>query len=280
MVPLGKGVFIWQLSASSGGDPVAMASRAHEAGMEWVAIKVQNGKYLWNADLMGAATQAFKGAGVEVWGWGYVGGKTSVPLGHTVGSAAEEAAATVKAVKDYGIDGFIIDAEKEYKREGASGWARTYMQGVRAVLPKYPIGLCSYRFPSLHPQIPWSVFLASCDFHMPQVYWEQAHNPAAQLVRSVKELKALKNLPVIPVGAAYPAGSWAPTVADLDAFDRTAHAQGLPGVGWWSWQAMDKRPDWWAAVAAHQWGGPVAEAEPSDAEKLDILWRDYQERIA
>ena len=63
----------------------------------------------------------------------------------------------------------MIDVEREYKDAGKSKAAATFMNRLRAALPHIPVALCSYRFPSYHPQIPWKVFLERCDLNMPQV---------------------------------------------------------------------------------------------------------------
>ena len=251
-------MFVWMLSACAGGDPLALAAKAKAAGFSWVALKVQDGTNIYQPDLLAPAISALRAAGIAVWGWGYLYGATF--LGASI--AAREAAITIKCFEDYLIDGFLIDAEHQYKRTNARAWAATYMAAVRAALPKVRLGLCSYRYPSLHPQLPWREFLAYCDFHAPQVYWALAHNPGDQLRRSVRELTALKALPVAPVGAAYKEHTWAgPTVAELNEFDNTAKALMLPGVSYWSWQHAEANSMWWGAIAAHKWQ-PVPPAPP------------------
>ena len=273
--PTGKGIFIWMLSASANGDPLALATQAQLAGLSWVAIKVQNGARLFQETLVPQAVSALRGAGIDVWGWGYLGGSPSF---RTWGTAAQEAQTTLQAVDRFSLDGFIIDAESEYKRAGANTWARVYMTSLKVAMPHLSLGLCSYRWPSLHPQLPWSTFLAGCAFHIPQVYWQESHNPAEQLRRSVRELTALKSLPVVPVGSSYSEHGWAPTVAELDAFDREAHGLKLPGVGWWSWQALDNHPDWWGAISAHDWDLEETPPVPLTVEqKVDLLWEHHNQ---
>jgi len=250
--PIGKGMFIWKLDFCAGGDPIALAAKAQEAGFSWVAIKVQSWYNTYQPALLAPAIQALKAANIGVWGWGYVVGANA--LRQSI--AAREATKTIEVVAQYELDGFFIDAEAEYKRSGSATWAATYTNGVRAALPSLPIGLCSYRFPSLHPELPWGTFLSRCDFHAPQVYWEFSHNPQYQLQRSVNELTALKQLPVIPLGSAYARGGWYPTVGDLDSFNGTAQQLNLPGVSWWSYQHAERVPDWWSAISAHEWAEP------------------------
>ena len=251
--PTGKGIFGWKLDYMAGGDPVVMAEKAVAAGFAWVAIKVQGWASVYQPSLLAPAIRELKTRGIKVWGWGYLVGANSAG----VSIAAAEAATTIKVMRDYLLEGFLIDAEAEYKRPGASAWAKTYITAIRAAMPEVPLGLCSYRFPNVHPELPWSTFLAGCDFHCPQVYWEGAHNPCVQLTTSVTQLKALKDLPIIPAGSAYARGDWAPAVADLDAFDACAKDLQLPGVTWWSFQHAEKVPEWWSAISAHTWEVPL-----------------------
>jgi len=61
------------------------------------------------------------------------------------------------------------------------------------------------------------------DINMPQVYWVRAHNPAAQLRRSVAEFQRLQPWrPIIPTGSAYKGFGWQPTAAEMTAFLHTA----------------------------------------------------------
>jgi hypothetical protein len=258
--PVGKGMFVWSLPHCAGGNPIALAAKAKEAGFSWIALKVQDGTYIYNEQLIGPAVEALWHQGLDVWGWGYVYGANKLKMS----VAASEAATTVQAVSRYGLSGFLIDAEVEYKRQPQNrGWAATYMAAVRSSLPNTPLGLCSYRYPSLHPEIPWADFLSRCDFHAPQVYWIDANNPGWQLEKSVKELRALKNLPVVPVGAAFSYGKWSPTVAELNQFDETARRLKLPGVSWWSWQHAEADVAWWSTITRHVWSAPpVQEPEP------------------
>ena len=78
------------------------------------------------------------------------------------------------------------------------------MTRLRASLPTFPFALSSYRYPTLHPALPWEAFLEKCDYNMPQVYWMEAHNPSDQLVRCLRDLVILRNekvgcfMPLVP----------------------------------------------------------------------------------
>lgn len=258
MHPTGKGVFIWNLSACSGGDPERIAAELKGMGCSWAAVKMADGTLDKNLPLLGPAVEVLSREGLAVWGWHYVYGanRLGVPF------VKAETARAVQVIRDYQPAGWIVDAEGEYKRKGSAAWANTYMTGLKSAFPALPLGLCSYRFPSLHPEFPWRDFLGYMDFHIPQVYWIQNHNPGAQLRQSFRELTALRSLPVVPVGAAFQEGGWHPTVAEIDEFDRTAHELKLPGVSWWCLddEGIEKHPEFREAITRHKWAPPAPPA--------------------
>jgi hypothetical protein len=61
-------------------------------------------------------------------------------------------------VTELGLQGYIIDAEHEFKQPSGASAARTFMTELRKGLPNKPVALCSYRFPSYHPQFPMECF--------------------------------------------------------------------------------------------------------------------------
>jgi len=227
------------------------------SGFLTLYLKMANGYYPWlpstpEGRLLPKIISRARGAGMRVAGWHYVY--------HEFPN--QEVTAADQAMDAYLPDFWIIDAEGEAK--GRISGATIYVQGVRKNQSKIPLGLCSYRYPSVHPTLPWMVYLAECQFHAPQVYWVRrlaTDPPARQLANSVAELRRLKQLPVIPVGSAYQAGAtdfyWKPTVADLVNFDSACHTLELPGNSWWYIRDVFKFPIFWDALRAMDWGGAV-----------------------
>jgi len=149
------------------------------------------------------------------------------------------------------------------------------MTELRSGLAATPVALSSYRYPSIH-RIPWSAFLASCDYNMPQVYWEQAHNPEVQLPRSLAENRALTPLrPIFPTGAAYGAGGWEATPDDIRRFLQTAHDQGLAGANFYSWDyaGAPSRSAMFEAVANFDW--PPGAGSGGDQPRDDSIVQAY-----
>ncbi len=234
----GKGFFIWKIPSCESGKAEAISSLAQEAGLTHVLIKIADGvrfmnyDYARSLDLIPPVARALKAAGIQVWGWHYVYG--SDPLGE-----ARTAIDRMQRAQRDGLpfDGYVIDAEVQYKElADRTNAATRYMNQLRSAYPNLPIALSSYRYPSYHPQLPWKAFLDKCDYNMPQVYWEQAHNPASQLSRVVREFKAMTPYrPIIPVGPAYKVSGWAPTENDLSEFFNAARSLNLPTVNFFSW---------------------------------------------
>jgi hypothetical protein len=249
----GKGFFTFIVPDTEGGDPAAIVAVARAAGLSHVMMKIADGVRPFGlsgsgSDITFPIVQALRTAGIAVWGWHYVYGD----------DPAGEAKIAVQRVQGLGLDGYIVDAEQEYKKAGKDAAARQFMSAVRGAL-SVPIALSSYRFPNYHPELPWAAFLQKCDYHMPQVYWEQAHNAGGQLRESKKQCDALPNAkPYIPTGAAYSVTGWAPTESDVIDFMNTARALDLPAVNFFQWTSCRiGLAGLWAAIAAFNWTAPI-----------------------
>jgi hypothetical protein len=248
---VGKGWYIWQLRRCENGVASAIAAEAVAAGLSHVLIKVADGTNIYNlnpntgADMVPPVVQALKNQNIQVWGWQYVYGYE--PEG--------EAAIAIQRITGLGLDGFSIDAEGEYTLSGRDTAARTYMALLRQALPTFPIALSSYRYPTIHPNLPWQEFLEKCDCNMPQVYWVEAHNPAEQLARCVREFEAMTPLrPIIPTGSAYTQGDWTATPEDILEFLQAAQMLNLSAANFWEWGHTKLYvPELWETVKSYPW---------------------------
>lgn len=257
----GKWLFIWQINAIEGGDPIVIAAKALNNGYTGVCVKIIDGKSPINQDKLTALINACQFYGVKVAFWGYTYG---VSVAYATQEAQATAAILIQYKASHGIVDYLIDAEVEYKATGSQAWAAAYMNTLRPATPGIALGLCSFRFPVLHKEFPWLTFLDKCDFHAPQVYWEGSNNPASQLQQSYDELIALKPLPVYPVGSAYCNGGWCATPAQVIAFADKAKEMGLPGINFWAWHSAVGIPGMWAALAGieYQPGQPPPPPPP------------------
>jgi len=235
--PQGKGIYIWK-SANCSKEIADVVQQCVLLGLKWVAIKIGDAASTRYASFkdMPAAVAAFRAAGMSVWGWHYIYGavyfdRNGQPQ-HGGASPEQEAGFAVSEVKRLGLDGYIIDAEKEYKVLAPRPRAERFMAGIKNI--GCPVGLSSYRFPRLHPELPWTTFLAGTDIHMPQVYW-QPGGAVSELDRSIQELTALKVLPFVPAGRAYIGdGHPNPTPAEITAFMMRSQERNCVGVFFWA----------------------------------------------
>jgi len=247
----GKGMTIWKILSCEGGNPVAIADVAKTAGFSYVVIKIADAGVAYNydkvnkKDLIPPVVDALRSKGISVWGWQYVYGYD--PLA--------EARIAISQMKKYGMDGFVIDAEQDYKLAGRDAVARTYMSELRKELPATPMALNSYRWPSYHPTFPWTAFLEKCDLNMPQVYWMLSHDPQAQLQRSVDEFAKISPVrPIVPMGPAFSESGWTPTADEITWFMQKARALNLSAVNFFSWdESHVRQPAIWNAIAKFPW---------------------------
>jgi hypothetical protein len=253
----GKGFFIWQIPNCESGNTAAIASLAKSANLSHVLLKVANGVLSYNVDANSGIdyakqlTQDLHQEGIQAIGWHYIYGNN--PIG--------EANKAIQRIQQLGLDAYVIDAESEFKMDGKRTAARQFMTQLRASLPNFPVALCSYRFPAYHPEFPWREFLDKCDFNMPQVYWQSAHNAGEQLINCIHQFQALTPYrPIFPVGAAYRESGWQPTVGEVKDFMDTAKRLNLNGFAMWEWSEARSgiMPGIWEAVRDYNWyGGPT-----------------------
>lgn len=262
----GKGFMIWKVRDCEGGNPALIVSEAKKAGLTHVLIKIADGSSPYNIvnniDQAAPVVSALKANGIQAWGWHYVYGDN--PVG--------EARIAVNRVLQLGLDGYVIDAETEYKLPNREDNARLFMNELRRSLPNKPIALSSFRFPTLHYEFPWKAFLDKCDYNMPQVYWQGAHNPEVQLRRSVREFQALDPVrPVLPTGPVYRYGDWQPTPEDMVEFLNAAQTLKLPSVNFFTWDYRLLLNDLWHTIAAYPWvnGQPLPDLPYQYIESLN-----------
>jgi hypothetical protein len=244
----GLGLWIWVIEKCEGGDPEGIAERAAFTGLGHVVVKVADGvnPLKAGAERVARAVAALKRRGVSVWGWHYLRGEQ--PL--------EEARLAAHKHSELDLDGYIADMEHEFKRPGMEKAAEAFFKGLRELAPSSPLGVSSFHYPSFHREMPWPSLLENADFVAPLIYWEHAHNPGAQLMRSLDEYERLSpGRPVFPVGSAYGLSDWQPTASDLAEFIQTARDLGLNGAAFfsWDWLGQPENKELWNVLERMRW---------------------------
>ena len=265
----GKGMWVWKIKYCENGDGEVAAQKAVDSGFTHVTVKILNGQWKynqrpveahgkfshWTDDIIKPWIAEFKKRGIPVWGWQWV----------LLDDPVKEARAAIDRVKDLALDGFIINAEAPAKQKPNLS-SQLYMKNLKM---NVPIALSSYRYPELHHNFPWQIYLAGCDLAMPQVYWEQAHNPGIQLTETVNQyrdyLKWEKD--IVPTGSAYSRGDWYCTPDDARIFLGVAQKLELPSANFWEWRFWDDLPQTFEAISKYDWGDIEKPPVPPDPEE-------------
>lgn len=275
----GLGFLIWQLANMP---PPQELARILAGRVNWVSIKTLHAGELYNAKagnqkLLKTYWAVLQQAGLNVGAWHYV-------TGEQPGLEGDNAAAFIDEFNNDGLvcDHLLIDAEKEYKRYGATKAAKIYCDKLPK---KTPVYLCSYRFPSQHKgakPFPFSAFINHpiVTGATPQVYWIGAHNPAQQTQQSYDEYKGLSSKPFIPIGASFGETYitdnkkvyWEPTPGDLAEF-RDWNERIYPAYGYYSLDYIltHNRLDWLSVITDSAPPAPPP-ADLTDHEKITRLW--------
>jgi hypothetical protein len=234
---IGKGLYIYKaVHIDPAGSPEVVASVCADLGLDWVALKIGDGSNPGYASFpcrMEAAVQAFKTLGIQVWGWHYVTGGN----GYDSQGPRQDGDFAYFWCNRLGLDGYIIDAEGEYKTGFDPAWrATTFTEALKPLRATMPIALSSYRFPSLHQEFPWEAMLSGVDVHMPQLYWSPGKS-LEDLGKSWEELKGLKELPFVPAGRCYVGDGYplpGPDAVELTAWMTAVRDLGHPGLLFWA----------------------------------------------
>src|SRR3990172_937683 len=256
----GKGIYLWQIMRVAGGDPAAIAKKAAAANLTHVLIKVADGRYgygFYNGkDMVSPVVAALRAKGIQPWGWQYIYGKE--PL--------VEARKAIERARSLGLAGFVVNAEGQFKARGMDKVARAYMKELRKGISGIPVGLSTYRYPSVHYPFPFSAFLDYCDYNLPQIYWINSVNPAQQLQKSYNEYKNVKPWRTfVPTGAAFAQGNWSVTPAQINDFLAKARDIKLPGANFWEMgAAKENGGKLWQAIKGYDWATGTAPSPGND----------------
>ena len=282
----GVSLFLWQISeifttGNQVADLESFSDAVSRLKLDGVYIKVADGalpynltrrtQAQWEDTGLCALMEKISHSGLAKIGWHYLYGR----------QPEKEAERALERINRLGLQGYILDVEQEYKTAGVKA-AEIFMKRLRAG-SSIPLALCSYRFPSLHREFPWQTFASwldadKGDCHMPQVYWvgdRRVNGPGLQLQRCHTELKALKALPLVPIGGLYSQSVngqlWRPSRVQIQNFVQEARLLKCPGVSWWSWDSLTKaegppelagsKEGWWREIqqAAALWKGELTE---------------------
>lgn len=228
----GRGMWIWFVSRSDGGNPFAIAAQARTAGIKTLFIKSGDGSGYWS-QFSRQLVHVIHAAGVHVCGWQYVYGADPVA----------EAAVGARAVRN-GADCLVIDAEAEY--QGRYAAAQTYVDALRAAVgSRYPLGLASFPYVDYHPGFPYSVFLGhgGAQYNLPQMYWRDIGTSVQAVYAHTYAVNRIYRRPIRPLGETYNGAS----PSEIELFRGLSVAYHARGLSWWDF-AWTSANALWPAV--------------------------------
>jgi hypothetical protein len=221
-----RGVWIYILNRI---DP-NYVQRLKALGVGRVYLKVMDGKsnpMFWSQQCSAAIVGGLHATGIEVHGWGY----------HYAVANPNDEIAAVRAAMACGLDGYVVDIEKESEVAGSAGPVGALLTGLRPFVPAGRLGYTSFGAPQFHPAVPWQALNQGTDFAMPQIYFEAFSfgssnaDEVAQCVAANKALPAMKLM--LPIWSSE-AGARTPSPASelQDYLDRFAGSSiwRLPGL--------------------------------------------------
>jgi Putative peptidoglycan binding domain len=235
---LKRGMWIWVLSASQGGNLGAIIARAKHHGIRTLFVKSGDGTSVWT-QFNPSLVEAIHAARIDVCAWQYVYGDRPV----------REAEVGAQAAAD-GADCLVIDAEAEY--QGKYVQAQRYLTKLRQLIgPRYPIALAGFPYISYHPAFPYSVFLgpSGAQYNTPQMYWKDIGTTVDRVYAHTYEYNELFRRPIEPLGQVFDS----PPAKQIRRFRSVSRVYGAKGVSWWDWQSATNK----AFNGVSQPAGPI-----------------------
>ncbi len=188
---------VWQLKLC--GTAEELAGTCRDYNIAGVTIKVLNSYNKFNAKEGDGPLidyiSVLRNRGLIVEGWGY----------HYPGSAERQGEAIAERYETLALDAYQVNVEAQYKAAGEFKSGAAFKAMMDQLSPGFNITVCTYRFPTVHPEMPWEKMSEhpAVNGWTPQVYWALSDNPVEQLQQCFDEYNAIDNKPVYPVGPTF-----------------------------------------------------------------------------
>lgn len=254
----GKGMWLWKVKATEGGDVDAIVRRAVASRLHQLWVRVgdsQDGFYA--ADFLSRLLPAAHRVRLSVIGWAYP------YLYDPEGDARwSRQAFDFRTPDGDRLDGFTADLESAAEGPDVSARRATvYLGELASSKDGRPLIATVYtptdRRLTTYPYAPMAPYV---DAFAPMVYWN-CTEPGAAASQALGRLQALA--PVHLIGQAYdmaPEGgrAGAPSAAEILRFLDVAKRGGATGASFWDWQEMT--PPEWGALSDFDWPRPRVSA--------------------
>ncbi|MFB2978880.1 peptidoglycan-binding protein [Microseira sp. BLCC-F43] len=235
-----RGVWIWKLSEIRSD----YLDKLVECQVQRVYLKVFDGKFkgklqptFWDWQCSAEIIHQFQSLGIQVYGWGYHYGTSDV----------EQQVAKVKQALACGLDGYILDLEKEVEDRSTHPNVEKLLVTLRPLVKEGTLGYTSFGHPGLHPNVPWQMLDEYCDIALPQIYFEK-FTFMLTTSEEVKDcLDAHKRLgltkPILPIW-----GDESDTAKPASAAELQDYLSNFPGSSIWRIPDVDERGEAWNLV--------------------------------
>jgi hypothetical protein len=249
---LGKGMWIWKIKQTEGGDAAKIVARAKAAGLRQLWVRVGDSRDgFYGASVLAGLVPAAHRQGLAVIGWGFP------YLYDPVADAAwSRAAVDWRGPGGAALDGFSPDIETA--SEGVQITPRrvaAYLGSVRSGTGTRPLVATVYRPTDKFwlGSYPYRVIASYVDAFAPMVYWG-CTEPGTAVSQALERLAALR--PVHVIGQAYDMAEdggrqASPSPDETWRFLDVAERGGAVGASFWVWQ--DMTPPEWQAFTAFSW---------------------------
>ena len=233
-----KGVWIWNLSDIRSD----YLDKLVERKVQRIYLKVFDGKFqgkptFWDWQCSPEIIQDFKSRNIQVYGWGYHYGTPDIA----------RQVVKVRQALNCGLDGYIIDLEKEVEDTKTHANVDKLLAGLRIILNEGTFGYTTFGNPQLHPNVPWQILDKYCDMALPQIYFEKfTFKPTTP--EEVKDcLDAHKKLglkkPILPIW-----GSESDTAKPATAAELQDYLNYYPGSSIWRIPNEGERGEAWNLI--------------------------------
>ena len=194
MIQHSHGAWIWRLSKQN----PDYLDQLKQVNCQRVYLKVFDGRshsMFWRDQCTPEIINQFNTQDIEVYGWGYHYG--------TSNDIVEQIDA-VRQAMDCGLNGYVLDLEKEVEDVSTHEDVKILLQALRPYIEEGTLGYTSFGAPQYHPNVPWRLLDDLCDFAMPQMYFEKwTSNPDNYEGRVKGAFKAHEDLglkkPILPI---------------------------------------------------------------------------------
>ena len=258
IIPLGKGMWLYQLSMAEGGDAAKVVSKAKAAGLTHLYVRTGS---TWdgfqNAQFLDQVIPAAHDAGLKVYGWDF-------PM---LANAADDVrramiAVTYTAPGGHRLDGFAADIETATEGTKFSAPAAAAYGAAlrRAVGPStLLVAVVPNPTPQMQQKYNYVAVLPEFDAVAPMVYWLN-REPGLDTAYAMHFL-AQYGKPLMPIGQAYDGGPeggrpGVPPPPEIWRFIEVSKQYGAVAVSFWSWQHANG-PVWNAIKSAQDFSVPL-----------------------